>query len=83
MMRLYEMPRLGHLQETGTVVAWRKQPGEAVRKGEVLLVVETEKTTVEVEATFAGIFKRILVEAGVEVPVGTPIAEFEETGAVT
>ncbi len=81
MVRVYEMPRLGHLQETGTVVEWRKQPGQAVRKGEVLLVVETEKTTVEVEATFEGVFKRILVDVGVEVPVGTPIAEFEEAEA--
>ena len=78
MMRVYEMPRLGHLQETGSVAAWRKQPGQPVRKGEILLVVETEKTTVEVEATFDGGFKRILVENGVEVPVGTPIAEFDE-----
>ncbi len=75
----YEMPRLGHLQEAGTVVEWRKKIGQTVKKGEILLVVETEKTTVEVESTFDGIFTRILVEPGVEVPVGTPIAEFEET----
>ena len=78
MVRVYEMPRLGHLQEAGSVVEWRKQPGQPVRKGEILLVVETEKTTVEVEASFDGIFKRILVDNAVEVPVGTPIAEFEE-----
>jgi pyruvate dehydrogenase E2 component (dihydrolipoamide acetyltransferase) len=78
----YTMPRLGHLQEVGTVVEWRKQPGQMVRKNEVLLVVETEKTTVEVEATFDGLLTRILVEPGVEVPVGTPIAVFEETGEV-
>jgi pyruvate dehydrogenase E2 component (dihydrolipoamide acetyltransferase) len=76
----YSMPRLGHLQEVGTVLEWRKQPGQRVRKNEVLLVVETEKTTVEVEATFDGILTRILVETGIEVPVGTPIAIFEETG---
>jgi pyruvate dehydrogenase E2 component (dihydrolipoamide acetyltransferase) len=79
MIRIYEMPRLGHLQETGTVVEWRKKPGQSVRKGEILLLVETEKTTVEVEATFAGVFIRTLVDSGVEVPVGTPIAEFEES----
>jgi pyruvate dehydrogenase E2 component (dihydrolipoamide acetyltransferase) len=76
------MPRLGHLQETGTVVEWRKKPGQVVRKGEVLLVVETEKTTVEVESTFDGVFKRILVDTGIEVPVGKPIAEFEEAAAL-
>jgi len=76
------MPRLGHLQEVGTVVEWRKQPGQMVWKNEVLLVIETEKTTVEVEATFDGLFTRILVDTGIEVPVGTPIAVFEEPGEV-
>jgi pyruvate dehydrogenase E2 component (dihydrolipoamide acetyltransferase) len=82
MIRVYEMPRLGHLQETGSVIEWRKKPGQPVRKGEILLVVETEKTTVEVEATFDGVFKRILVDSGVEVPVGAPIAEFDEVDAL-
>ena len=81
MIREYLMPRLGHLQETGTVVEWRRKPGQVVRKGEILLVVETEKTSVEVEATFDGVFNRILVDIGIEVPVGTPIAEFDEAAA--
>lgn len=79
MMRIYAMPRLGHLQENGIIVEWRKKPGQTIRKGEILLLVETEKTTVEVESTFEGSFTRILVETGIEVPVGTPIAEFEES----
>ena len=81
MIREYLMPRLGHLQETGTVVEWRQKPGQVVRKGDILLVVETEKTSVEVEATFDGVFNRILVDIGIEVPVGTPIAEFDEAAA--
>jgi len=79
MRRELAMPRLGHLQEVGTVVEWRKQPGQTVRKGEVLMLIETEKTTVEVEAAYDGVFTQVLVEAGVEVPVGTPIALIDET----
>ena len=79
MKREVTMPRLGHLQEVGTVVEWRKRPGQGVRKGEVLMLIETEKTTVEVEATFDGTFIQGLIQTGVEVPVGTPIAICEET----
>jgi pyruvate dehydrogenase E2 component (dihydrolipoamide acetyltransferase) len=73
----FEMPRLGHLQEVGTVVEWRKQPGQAIKKNEILLVIETEKTSVEVESPVDGILHQLLVETGVEVPVGTPIAVIE------
>jgi pyruvate/2-oxoglutarate dehydrogenase complex dihydrolipoamide acyltransferase (E2) component len=71
------MPKLGHLQEAGAVVEWRKQPGQMIRKGEILMIVETEKTQIEVEATFDGRLTKILVEAGVSVLVNTPIAEYE------
>ena len=75
----YEMPRLGHLQEAGTVVEWRKQTGQAIKKNEILLLIETEKTTVEVESPIDGMLRQILVGAGIEVPVGTPIAVLEVT----
>ncbi len=70
----YLMPKLGHVQEDGTVVEWRKGPGEPIRKGEILVVIETDKTTVEVEATFDGVMQSILIQPGETVPVGAPIA---------
>jgi pyruvate dehydrogenase E2 component (dihydrolipoamide acetyltransferase) len=70
------MPKLGHLQEVGTVVEWVKKPGEAVRKGEILMVVDTEKTSVEVEAAFTGQLLDTIVETGETVPVNTPIAHY-------
>jgi pyruvate/2-oxoglutarate dehydrogenase complex dihydrolipoamide acyltransferase (E2) component len=73
-MAEYLMPKLGHLQEVGSVVEWRKQPGDRIKKGEILIVIETEKTTVEVEATFDGVLQTILTLAGETVPVGAPIA---------
>ena len=77
-MAVYMMPKLGHVQETGTVTEWRKQPGETVRKGEIFAVIETDKTTVEVEATFNGVLQEILAPAGLTVPVGAPIAVYLE-----
>jgi pyruvate/2-oxoglutarate dehydrogenase complex dihydrolipoamide acyltransferase (E2) component len=77
-MSVYLMPKLGHLQEAGTVVAWKVQPGERIRKGELLIVIETDKTTVEVEATFNGVLESVLVAAGETVPVGEPIATYRD-----
>ncbi len=55
-------------------MSWRKKEGEAVRKGEVLLEIETDKATVEVEATESGILGKILCGEGMTVPVLIPIA---------
>ena len=44
------MPKLGLTMETGKITEWKKKEGDQVKKGEILLVVETEKITYEVEA---------------------------------
>jgi pyruvate dehydrogenase E2 component (dihydrolipoamide acetyltransferase) len=68
------MPALGMAQETGKVLRWFKDAGEAVVKGEPLLEVETDKVTVEIEAPGDGTLSGIGAPAGAEVPVGTVIA---------
>jgi pyruvate dehydrogenase E2 component (dihydrolipoamide acetyltransferase) len=68
------MPALGMAQETGKVLRWFKDAGEAVVKGEPLLEVETDKVTVEIEAPGDGTLSAIGAPAGAEVPVGTVIA---------
>jgi pyruvate dehydrogenase E2 component (dihydrolipoamide acetyltransferase) len=68
------MPALGMAQETGKVLRWFKDAGEAVVKGEPLLEVETDKVTVEIEAPGDGTLSGIGALAGAEVPVGTVIA---------
>ena len=68
------MPILGADMTEGTVVAWRKQPGERVERGEIIVEVETDKATVEVESFVAGTVETILVDEGRKVPVGTPLA---------
>lgn len=68
------MPALGMSQETGRVIAWLKQAGDTIARGEPLIEIETDKTTVEVEASASGTLANITAQAGEDVPVGTVIA---------
>src|SRR5512140_3588207 len=68
------MPALELAQETGKVVAWRKQEGEHVRKGELLLDIETDKAVVEVEAPGEGVLAGVTAKVGDDVAVGKTIA---------
>ncbi|MFT4829335.1 MAG: pyruvate dehydrogenase E2 component (dihydrolipoamide acetyltransferase) [Paracoccaceae bacterium] len=68
------MPALGMAQDTGLIVAWHKRRGDAVAKGDVLLEVETDKATVEIEAQGDGFLTDVTADAGAEVPVGEVIA---------
>ncbi len=68
------MPALEMAQETGKLLAWRKQEGDRVTKGEPLLEIETDKAVVEVEAPADGILAGIKAAAGADIPVGQTIA---------
>ncbi len=68
------MPALEMAQETGKLVSWKKKEGDPVKKGELLLEVETDKAVVEVEASGDGILGGITAHAGAVVPVGQTIA---------
>jgi pyruvate dehydrogenase E2 component (dihydrolipoamide acetyltransferase) len=68
------MPALEMAQETGKLIAWRKQEGDRVTKGEPLLEIETDKAVVEVEAPADGILAGIKAVAGEDIPVGQTIA---------
>jgi pyruvate dehydrogenase E2 component (dihydrolipoamide acetyltransferase) len=68
------MPALEMAQETGKLIAWRKQEGDRVTKGEPLLEIETDKAVVEVEAPADGILAGIKASAGSDIPVGQTIA---------
>jgi len=76
------MPALEMAQETGKVVAWRKQEGDAVAKGDVLLEIETDKAVVEVEALAGGILGGVSAAVGDVVPVGHTIAWLLAPGEV-
>ena len=68
------MPALEMAQETGKLVSWKKKEGEAVKKGEPLLEVETDKAVVEIEAAGDGILGGVTAQVGAVVPVGQTIA---------
>lgn len=68
------MPKFEMAQESGKVLRWLKQEGDAVAKGEAILEVETDKVAMEVEAPASGTLVGIRVEPGEVVPIGQPIA---------
>ncbi|MEM6282115.1 MAG: dihydrolipoamide acetyltransferase family protein [Chloroflexota bacterium] len=68
------MPALGMSQDTGRLIAWLKSEGDTVEKGDPIMEVETDKTTVEVEANAKGVLGGISAAAGEDVPVGQVIA---------
>ncbi|WP_342071464.1 biotin/lipoyl-containing protein [Yoonia algicola] len=73
------MPALGMAQETGQIVAWHKQPGDPVAKGDVLFEVETDKATMEVEAAGDGFLTDVVAGEGDDVPVGDVIAKISDS----
>jgi pyruvate dehydrogenase E2 component (dihydrolipoamide acetyltransferase) len=74
-MAEFLMPRLGADMTAGKVVEWRKRPGERIKRGDVIAIVETDKANVDVESFVEGVLEKILVQPGDEwLPVGTPLA---------
>jgi pyruvate dehydrogenase E2 component (dihydrolipoamide acetyltransferase) len=74
------LPMLGITVERGTIVQWLKSEGDSVDKGEIIFVVETDKVATEVESPAGGTLAAILVQAGLEVPVLTPVGVITEPG---
>jgi len=64
------IPKLGLTMAEARILEWRKTEGERVEKGEILLVIETEKVTFEVEAQEGGVLGKILAREGDVLPVG-------------
>jgi len=72
------LPRLGETMETGRVAAWLKQPGEAFRRGETLVEIESDKTMVEMPALADGVLAEIVVQAGEDADVGAVLCRYED-----
>jgi len=80
-MRLrVKMPKFGLTMTEGTIVEWRKAVGESVQAGEILLVVETDKAEVEVEAPASGTLVEVIGEPKTVYPVGEVIAVMDALG---
>ncbi len=74
-----KMPRLGVTMQNGTVSTWLVEEGDEVNKGDYLFELETEKSTLEIEAQASGVLRKIIVPEDQEVPVNTVIAIMTET----
>ncbi len=76
----FKLPSLGADMDEGTLLEWKVKPGDAVKKGDVVAVVDTTKAAVEVETWQEGVVDSLLVEPGTRIPVGTVIAHFLAPG---
>jgi pyruvate dehydrogenase E2 component (dihydrolipoamide acetyltransferase) len=74
------MPSLGADMEEGTVLQWLVKPGDSVKRGDIVAVVDTEKATIEVEIFQTGVVDKIVVPEGEKVPVGAVLAIVREAG---
>ena len=69
------MPALSPTMEKGNLAKWLKKEGDAVKSGDVIAEIETDKATMEVEAVDEGTLGKILIPEGTaDVAVNTPIA---------
>src|ERR1700730_13778320 len=82
------MPALSPTMEQGNLAKWLKREGDAIKTGDVIAEIETDKATMEVEAIDDGTLGRILVPEGtndvaVNTPIATILAEGEDKSALT
>ncbi len=76
---LLRMPSLSPTMETGVITAWMKKVGDFIDVGEVLAEIETDKAVMEYEMPDEGYIRVLMVEPGLEIAVGTPIAILAES----
>lgn len=75
------MPALSSTMSEGKIVSWLKQPGDEVKKGEAVLVVESDKADMDVECFHSGTLATVLLPAGSSAPVGETLALVADTAA--
>jgi pyruvate dehydrogenase E2 component (dihydrolipoamide acetyltransferase) len=81
---VFKMPALSPTMKNGTLVNWCKKEGDEIAVGDVLLEVDTDKATMEVESVYKGVLEKILVQNGTHnVNVGTPIGLIRERSDTT
>lgn len=74
------MPTLGADMESGTLLEWLVEPGDKVHRGQVVAVIDTSKSAIDIETWYDGVVDRLLVDPGSTVAVGTPLALFTLEG---
>ena len=76
----FKLPSLGAEMDEGKLIQWNVKPGDAVKKGDVVAIVDTSKAAIDVEIWDEGTIHELAWEPGVTVPVGTVIARLLEPG---
>ena len=74
------MPQMGFDMTEGTIANWLKNEGDPVLKGDPIAEIETDKTTIQIEAFASGVLAKIVVPAGGKVPVGATIGIIAAAG---
>lgn len=80
MANIIEMPKLSDTMTVGTLVKWLKKEGDAVKTGDMLAEVETDKATMELESFFDGSLVAVFVPAGSQVPIGAALCAIGKPG---
>lgn len=78
----FKLPSLGADMDEGTLLTWHVKPGDRVKRGQVVGVVDTSKAAVDVEIWHDGVVQELRVQPGDKVPVGTVLATLLEAGEV-
>ena len=76
----FKLPSLGADMDEGKLLEWKVSPGDTVKKGQVVAIVDTSKAAVDVEIWSEGTVFELLIEAGETIPVGTVMATLLEAG---
>jgi pyruvate dehydrogenase E2 component (dihydrolipoamide acetyltransferase) len=82
MANIIDMPKLSDTMSVGTLVKWLKQEGDAVKTGDMLAEVETDKATMELESFFEGTLIKIFAPAGAQVAIGAALCAVGKPGEV-
>jgi pyruvate dehydrogenase E2 component (dihydrolipoamide acetyltransferase) len=80
MANIIEMPKLSDTMQVGTLVKWLKKEGDAVKTGDMLAEVETDKATMELESFFDGTLLKIFAPGGSQVAIGAPLCAIGKPG---
>jgi pyruvate dehydrogenase E2 component (dihydrolipoamide acetyltransferase) len=82
MADIIEMPKLSDTMTVGTLVKWLRKEGDAVKAGDMLAEVETDKATMELESFFTGTLLKIYAPDGSQVAIGAPLCAIGKVGEV-
>jgi pyruvate dehydrogenase E2 component (dihydrolipoamide acetyltransferase) len=76
----FKLPSLGADMDQGKLLQWKVKPGDAVKRGQVVAIVDTSKAAVEVEIWHDGVIETLITQPGETIPVGTVMAKLRAVG---